>query len=258
MDKDMWHLVLIGQEQRRPGNREASASLGKIIAAASYQPIKDLQTIYLSWIALSSMKAEFVTWNTKMKKKQPTNDDVKSYFDGSTLSNGKGIGSTILASVHYICPSLVPTQLPMNQHYYQKIICQSSAQALEFYKVAMGFVEITDSTTITKTVLNRFITSQQVIPIKFTGRLSARRPTKVETRQDIHHIFHQALCNMFAVKPTHVLKTVHNLLGFMQRRGASIYYSTDEEEFLSTCLKSRFINEHFTSINCCWIIQSVR
>jgi hypothetical protein len=72
----------------------------------------------------------------------------------------------------------------------------------------MGFVEITDSTTIPKTVFNRFIKSQQVIPIKFTGWLHDHRPTKVETRQDIHHIFHQALCNMFAVKHNHVLKTV--------------------------------------------------
>jgi hypothetical protein len=51
-DEDMWHLVLIGQEQSREGNREASASLWKIIAAASFQPIKDQQTIYLSWLAV--------------------------------------------------------------------------------------------------------------------------------------------------------------------------------------------------------------
>jgi hypothetical protein len=55
----------------------------------------------------------------------------------------------------------------------------------------------------------------------------------VETRQDIHHIFRQALCNMFAVKHTRVSKEVHNLPGFIQRRGSSIYYSTDEEGFLS-------------------------
>jgi hypothetical protein len=61
------------------------------------------------------MKAEFGKWNTKKtKKKQPTNDDVKSFFDGSTFSNGKGKGSTILAAVQYICSSLVPTQPPMN------------------------------------------------------------------------------------------------------------------------------------------------
>jgi hypothetical protein len=136
------------------------------------------------------MKAEFGKWNTKKtKKKQPTNDNVKSFFDGSTFSNGKGIGSTILAAFKYICSSLVPTQPTMNRRYYQKIICQSSAQALEFYEVAMGFIEITDSTTIPTTVLNRIIKSQQVIPIKFTGQLSEHRPTKVEARQDIHYIF---------------------------------------------------------------------
>jgi hypothetical protein len=91
-----------------------------------------------------------------MKKKQPTND-VKLFIDGSTFSNDKGTGSTILAAVQYICSSLVPPQPPMNRRYYQNIICQSSAQALEFYKVAMGFVEITDSTTLPTTVLNRFI-----------------------------------------------------------------------------------------------------
>jgi hypothetical protein len=38
---------------------------------------------------------------------------------------------------------------------------------------------------------------------------------------------------MFAVKHTHFSNAVHNLPGFIQRRGSSIYYSTDEEEFLS-------------------------
>jgi hypothetical protein len=121
----------------------------------------------------------------------------------------------------------------MSRCYYETIICQSSAQALEFYKVAMGFIEITDSTTIPTTVLNRFIKLQQVIPIKFTGWLHELRPTKVETRQDIHHIFRQVLCNMFAVKHNHVLKTVYNLPGFIQRRGSSIYYPADEKEFPS-------------------------
>ena len=190
-DEDMWHLVLIGREHNER-KHEASASLWKIIAAASFIPTEDEQTIYLSWLAVSSMKAEFGKWNTKKtKKKQSHIDDVRLFFYGSTFSNGKGIRSIILAAVQYICSSLVPTQSP-SRRYYEKIICQSSEQALEFYKVAMGFVEITDSTTIPTTVLNRFIKSQQGIPIKFTGWLHECRPTKVETRQDIHHISRQA------------------------------------------------------------------
>jgi hypothetical protein len=111
-DKDMWHFVLSGREQSRENTREASVSLWKIIAVASFQPIEDLQTIYLSWLAVSSMKAEFGKWNTKkMKKKQSTNDDVKSFFDGSTFSNGKCIGSTIPGCSSI---SLVPTQLLMS------------------------------------------------------------------------------------------------------------------------------------------------
>jgi threonine/homoserine/homoserine lactone efflux protein len=95
------------------------------IAAASFQPIKDLQTIYLSWLSVSSMKAEFGKWNTKKtKKNQLTNGDVKSFFYGSTFSNGKVIGSTLLAAVQYICSSLVPTQPPMSRCYYETIICQ--------------------------------------------------------------------------------------------------------------------------------------
>jgi hypothetical protein len=57
------------------------------------------------------MKAEYGKWNPKRtKKKKPTNEDVKSFFDGTTFSNGKGIGSTMLATVQYICYSLVPSQ----------------------------------------------------------------------------------------------------------------------------------------------------
>jgi hypothetical protein len=55
----------------------------------------------------------------------------------------------------------------------------------------------------------------------------------VKNRQDIHHIFRQALCNMFAVKHNNVSKTVHNLPEFIQRRGSSIYYFADEKDFLS-------------------------
>jgi hypothetical protein len=94
-DKDMWHLVSIGQEHNE-SKGAASASLWKIIAAASFIPTKDEQTIYLSWLAVSSMKAEFGKWNTKKPKQKQSNiDDVRSFFDGSTFSNGKGIGDRI-------------------------------------------------------------------------------------------------------------------------------------------------------------------
>jgi hypothetical protein len=53
----MWHLVLIGQEKSRKSNCEASASLWKLIAADLFQPMDNLQTIYLSWLTVSSMKA---------------------------------------------------------------------------------------------------------------------------------------------------------------------------------------------------------
>jgi hypothetical protein len=87
----MWHLVLIGQEQRRESNREASASLWKIIATASFQPIEDLQTIYLSWLAESSMKAEFGKWNTKKTKKKQSNiDDERSFLMVVHLAMAKG------------------------------------------------------------------------------------------------------------------------------------------------------------------------
>jgi hypothetical protein len=46
-DKDMWHLVLIGRDQARESNWEASESIWKVIASASFQPMDDLQTIIL-------------------------------------------------------------------------------------------------------------------------------------------------------------------------------------------------------------------
>jgi hypothetical protein len=58
MDKDMWHLVLISQENGRESNREATDSLWKIIAAASFQPVDDKQTTYPSWLAVSCMNTE--------------------------------------------------------------------------------------------------------------------------------------------------------------------------------------------------------
>jgi hypothetical protein len=156
----------------------------KIIAAASFQPINDLQTIYLSWLAVSPMTADFNKWTTKSKK---MHEDVKEYFNGKTFSKGKGIGSTIIAAVQYICLSLVVWQPPMqlNCHYYQNIICKSSVQALEFYKVGMGFTEITDMSKIPKTVQEKFIASHQILTIKVIGLLHESRRPKVTSKQHI-------------------------------------------------------------------------
>jgi hypothetical protein len=59
----MWHLVSIGRENGRESNWKATASPWKIIAAASFQPVDDKQTIYLSWLAVSCIKAELGRWN---------------------------------------------------------------------------------------------------------------------------------------------------------------------------------------------------
>jgi hypothetical protein len=66
-DEDVWHLVLIGREQPREGNQEASDLLWKVIASASFQLMNDLQTIYLSWLAVSCMKAEYGKWNPRRR-----------------------------------------------------------------------------------------------------------------------------------------------------------------------------------------------
>jgi hypothetical protein len=148
IDGDMWHLVLIGREQVRENQRVPLP--WKIIAAASFQPINDKQIIYLSWLAVSPMKADLRQWNTNKE----CHEDVKEFFNGKRFSKGKGIGSTIMAAVQYICTSLVVLHPPMqlNYRYYQTIICQSIFPALEFYKVAMGFTEITNTPKIPKTV----------------------------------------------------------------------------------------------------------
>jgi hypothetical protein len=98
IDKDIWHLLLIGREQGWE-NQRAPFLPWKIIAAASFQLIDDWQTIYLSWPAVSSMKADSRQWNTKKTCQQ---EDVKEFFDGKTFSKGKGIGLTIMVVVQYI------------------------------------------------------------------------------------------------------------------------------------------------------------
>jgi hypothetical protein len=83
-----------------------------------------------------------------------------------------------MAAVQYICTSLVEWQPPMIYPNYQTILCQSSFQALEFYKVALGFTEITDTSKIPETVQEKFILSHQIIPIKVIGLLHQRRLPK--------------------------------------------------------------------------------
>jgi len=195
IDKDMWHLVLIGRELGRENQRAPLP--WKTIAAASFQPIDDRQTIYLSWLAVSSMKADVRQWNTK---KTCLQEDVKEFFDGKTFSKGKGIGSTIMVAVQYICKSLVVWQPPMIYPYYNTILCQSSFQALEFYKVAMGFTEITNITKIPDTVQKKFIPSNQILPLKIIGILHDRRRPKLAPKKHIMgHIFRKALANMFNI-----------------------------------------------------------
>jgi hypothetical protein len=62
----MWLLVLIGQEHGWENQRVPSP--WKIIATALFKPTNDLQTIYLSWLSVSPMKADFDKWNTKPEK----------------------------------------------------------------------------------------------------------------------------------------------------------------------------------------------
>jgi hypothetical protein len=115
------------------------------------------------------MNAYLCQWNTK----KACHKDAKEFFNGKTFSKGKGIGSSIMAAVHYICTSLFVLHPPMqlNYRYYQTIIRQSSFQAVEFYKVAMGFTEITNTSKIPKTVQHKFIASHQILPIKVIGML---------------------------------------------------------------------------------------
>jgi hypothetical protein len=104
-------------------------------------------------------------------------------------------------------------------------------RALEFYKVAIGFIEITDSTSIPTAVSNRFIESHQIIPIKFTSRLNERWPTTVKSRKIIFdQIFHHTLCNMFGLH-NDVPSIIFKLPRSTQRGRSSIYYS--EGNFLS-------------------------
>jgi hypothetical protein len=68
-------------------------------AAASFQPMDDWQTIYISWLAVSSIKADLRQWNTKKTE----SEDVQEFFEGKAFSKGKDIGSTIMVAVQYIC-----------------------------------------------------------------------------------------------------------------------------------------------------------
>jgi hypothetical protein len=64
--------------------------------------MNDWQTIYISWLAVSPMKADLGKWNTK----KACHKQIK-IFNGKAFSKGKGIESTIMAAVQYICTSLV-------------------------------------------------------------------------------------------------------------------------------------------------------
>jgi magnesium-transporting ATPase (P-type) len=144
--------------------------------------MNDLQTIYLIWLAVSPMKAGLNKWTTK---KTGQHKDVKEFFNGKTFSKGNGIGSIIMAAVQYICTSLVEWQPPIIYPNYQTILLQSSFQALEFYKVALGFTEITDTSKIGETVQEKFIVSHQIIPIKVIGLLHQCWLPKMTSKQHI-------------------------------------------------------------------------
>ena len=123
--------------------------------------------------------------------------------------------------------------------YYNTILCQSSFQALEFYKVAMGFTEITDITKIPDTIQKKFIPSNQILPIKVIGMLHERRRPKVAPKKHIlGHISRKALTNMFNVYHENFSSKLRLIPSCIQCRGSSIYYSGDT--FLSNDIPDSF------------------
>jgi hypothetical protein len=194
--EDIWHLAFVGYKNLNvPDNSE---SYWTVLAACSFTPLQDQKHIYLQWIAVDKNVAEWNDWNNTT---QPTkkDSDLSKFFDGSHFRYGKGIGMNMVGILQYICIELALPVLPPNVKQaptpntttlhsskdlsvYTSIICQSSYEALSFYKVGCGMVEITPKKVPLEIFTsNTYIRTNQLIPVELYGYLWERRSPKIKT-----------------------------------------------------------------------------
>jgi hypothetical protein len=217
--EDIWHLAFVGYKNLKvPDNSESHWT---VLAACSFTPLQDQKHIYLQWIAVDKNVAEWNDWNN-ISQHTNKDSDLSKFFDGSHFRYGKGIGMNIVGIIQYICIELALPVLPPNVKqaptpntttlhsskdisFYTSIICQSSYEALSFYKAGCGMVEI-NSTKVPLEVIasNTYIQSYQLIPVELYGYLWERRSPEIKTK----------LCSI----PSFIKKSVYDCYFALQSR----------------------------------------
>jgi hypothetical protein len=97
-DESLWHLVLVGWRHHTlyDENRKKPVSYRRVISAISFKPLLVRRTVLLCWLANSLESTNFDTWCSPVKDEKKKKR-IKKFFDGKAFSNGKGLGTLMVA-----------------------------------------------------------------------------------------------------------------------------------------------------------------
>jgi hypothetical protein len=179
--QDLWHVVLVGLKILNCKNNsldEAGQCRWTIISAITFFPMKDMETIFLSWIGTSfEEKASKDTWGYS--------ENSREFFDGKLFMTGKGLGSFMISAMQCICKSSHP------QAKYETIVLQSLQEYIGYYRTNVGMRQMIIEERIDQNIINDInenellIESEYLHHMRMTGNLNLIRPPNV------HKHFHE-------------------------------------------------------------------
>jgi hypothetical protein len=143
-----------------------------MLSACSFAEYADIKLLYLRWLAVHlKEKAIYERWNNKRSTVSTKNAE---YFNKIHLSNGKGFGTTMVASAQWICS--VISEVDRDPF---SIIVQSSTNALSFYCFGLGMTKVTTNELIPPVIANKFLDTADLITMRLDGSVLELRPPDI-------------------------------------------------------------------------------
>ena len=174
-DPDAWHLILVGYRRALPAEeKELGAKFNPwcILSACSFSEYADIKILYLRWLAVHlKEKAIYERWNNK---RSTVSSEKEKYFNNKPLSNGKGIGTTMVASAQWICSVISEAdRAPFS------IIVQSSMDASSFYSFGLGMTKVTNDELIPPEIADKLLVTPDLITMRLDGSVLELRPPNI-------------------------------------------------------------------------------
>jgi hypothetical protein len=224
---ELWHIVLVGLNVKKIAQIHCC---WEVISAICFTPLKDNETIYLSWIGSSHKYADPATWGYK--------ENDEKFFDGNAFS-GKGLGSFLISSMQYVCQK----STKMKQS-YKTILLQSSYQASSFYRSAVGMLEISSRNELLEKqeIQDLKIDTDMLIFMQLSGDFNSMRPPNIHQQYyDMTYLMKKSFVEFFDIEtPKPQLESLPSPV-LQKKPIASVLYPTHNTVWLHGTSKSKSI-----------------